>query len=66
MFSLSIEIEKKGGRRKVAVRPYFFISCFTNPPTAIFRKLEKKSKIISIYYSPTLNISCFAEKIIYF
>ena len=42
----------------------FFISCFTNPPTVIFRKVEKK-KLISnffLFYPPTLNIICFVEK----
>ena len=29
----------------ITLRPeFFFISCFTNPPTVIFRKVEKKIK----------------------
>ena len=42
----------------------FFISWFTNPPIVIFCKVEKKliSKIIFIFYPPTLNIICFVEK----
>ena len=46
------------------LRPEFFISWFTNPPTVIFRKVEKKliSKSIFISYLPTLNIICFDEK----
>ena len=44
----------------------FFICWFTNPPTLIFRKVEKKkkfiSKIIFLFYLPTLNIVCFVEK----
>ena len=40
-----------------------------NPPAVIFRKVEKEnliSKIIFIFYPPTLKIICFLEKIIYF
>ena len=35
-----------------------------NPPTVIFRKVEKKliSKIIFLFYLPTLNIICLVEK----
>ena len=42
----------------------FFITRFTNPPTVIFQKLEKKiiSKIIYLSYPPALNIICFVEK----
>ena len=44
----------------------FFIRWFTNPPTVIFRKVEKNSNLISkivfLFYPPTLNIICFVEK----
>ena len=42
----------------------FFISWFTNPPTAIFQKEEKNiiSKIIFLFYPPILNIICLGEK----
>ena len=42
----------------------FIISWFTNPPTVIFQKEEKKSilKIIFLFYQPTPNINCFFEK----
>ena len=41
----------------------FFISWFTNPPTVIFQKVEKKnSKKCFIFYPPTLNIISFVEK----
>ena len=37
-----------------------------NPPTVIFRKVGKKSNLISkkenLFYPPTLNIICFVEK----
>ena len=34
-----------------------------NPPTIIFQKGEKKnSKIIFLFYPPTLNTICFLEK----
>ena len=39
-----------------------FISRFTNPLTVIFRKVEKKSKTIFLFYPLTLNIICFVEK----
>ena len=46
----------------------FFITWFTNPPTAIFRTVGKKKKflIFFLFYPPTLNIICLVEKIIYF
>ena len=45
----------------------FFISWFTNPPTVIFRKVEKNifSKIVFIFYPQAQNIICFVEKITY-
>ena len=42
----------------------FIISRFTDPSTVIFRKVNKKPKIIFIFYPPTLNmlnIICFVE-----
>ena len=36
-----------------------------NPPTVIFRKVEKKnliSKFFFLFYPPTLNINCLVEK----
>ena len=42
----------------------FFICLFTNPPSVIFRKVERKiiSKIIFLFYPPTLSIICFLKK----
>ena len=40
----------------------FFISQFTNPPTVIFLKVEKKFNFLFLFYPPTLNIICFVEK----
>ena len=40
-----------------------------NPPTVIFRNVhveKKNSKIIFIFYPPTLNIICFVEKKFFF
>ena len=46
-----------------AFRPEFFSSRLTNPPTVIFQKVEKKSKIIFFKFYPlTLNIVCIVEK----
>ena len=47
------------------LRPDFFICWFTNPPTAIFRKLDKKKifqKLFFLFYPQTLNIICLVEK----
>ena len=41
----------------ISILPVFLT--FTNPPTVIFRKVEKKSEIIFLFYPPTLNDICF-------
>ena len=45
----------------MSLRPDFLISTFTNPPTVIFQKVEKKN-ISNFFYPPTLNSICFVEK----
>ena len=47
---------------------FFLIIRLTNPPTVIFRKVEKKKNynFFYLFYPPTLHIICFVEKIIHF
>ena len=48
---------------RCSFRPDFFLLVYnTNPPTVIFRKVEKKSFLFFIFHPLTLNIICFVEK----
>ena len=47
----------------ISARMFLLVDLQTLPPTLIFLKVEKKiSKIIFLFYPPTLNIICFVDK----